>query len=298
MASTIEQGIATALPEHESASNTGADFSLSEAKVWQKKPSTKDRGELFHRGLEPTPVDPVTGLAYPIMPHKGQLTPDNSSDHHAAHKRLRRELSEVENGVVIRTSRMQKVYGPGGSLLIGNKLMPHHTPHQRYHYFFSGPEKLPEDSHEQFKYGVWAGSIYVPEFGLDVRGDKPRLARMYPDQVERLMDRQLYVGAIDTLRLFLRQYVMDNGIPQIDSQDIDRFMNTEDLEQRIEFGRIILDAASRIVSEPMETDFARARKRGRVKPMLGKCVAEVVQMNVTFGNQKKLVNQLHTALAA
>jgi hypothetical protein len=259
---------------------------------------TANRGDLYHRGLAPTPTDPLSGIAYPIMPYEGTLSEDNSSLHHAAHERNREELVNTENGVVIRTARMQRVYGPGGSLLIGKELANRHTPHQRYHYFCSGPEVLPVLPAEQFNYGVWAGSLYVPEYGLDVSGQKLKVKRLLPDQVQKLHDGQVKIGAIDTLRIFLRKYVMENGVPQTDESDIDRFMNTEDLDLRIKMGRNIMDAASRVVSEPLEVDFERARKKGRIYPQAGKCVAEVVHLNVTFGNQEKLVRQLTEAIAA
>jgi hypothetical protein len=250
----------------------------------------------YHKGFKNTPIDEVTKLPYPLLPYEG--IPTELSLHHAAHPRTRKELRGIENGDITRAARMQWVSGPAGSVLLGQKLRDFHQPHQRYHYFYKGPEWLPSTEEEQFAYGVWAGSLFVPDFGLDVSGKKAKVRRMTEEQKERLHAGQIKIGAPEYLNTFLRRYVIKHGIPHVDGEMIDDFMNTEDIESRINIGRVILSQASEVVTEPIQTDFERAHRMHSISPYLGASAAQAVNINIVNGNQEKLVRQLHTAIAA
>ncbi len=277
--------------EHDvSAPQNGADFLFAE----KYKKILKSLH--YHKGYQFTPMDETTMIPYPLLPHEG--SPAKLSLHHAAHPRGRKELINTDNGDVIRTARMQWVAGPAGSVALGKKPTDLHQPHQRYHYFYKGLEWLPSTEDEQFAYGVWAGSLYVPDFGLDVSGEKAKVRKLTEAQKDLLHAGQIKIGAPEYLNLFLRRYVIKHGVPYVDGMIIDDFMNTEDNDSRINIGRKILRQASESVTEPIQTDFEKAHRRHRISPYLGISAAQAVNINIVNGNQEKLVRQLRTAIAA
>jgi hypothetical protein len=253
----------------------------------------------YPTGIEPTPAEDFDriSIALPLVPYDS-LPTGETSDHHTMHPRVSEELIGTDNGAVIRSSRMQIVQGPAGSVREGKIPNEYHQAHQRYHYFFSGPDRKPRTVDEQFEFSIWMASLYVPRYGLDVSGNKPKKRRLTPKQINRLHDGELRVGCPGAMKVFLRNYVMEHGIPHLEGLTIEEFVESKDLDRKQELGRGILAAASEVVTIPFEKDFRKAHRLGRIKPTLDAAVAKVVQITVNEGNQEKLVKQLEHALRA
>jgi hypothetical protein len=257
----------------------------------------------FQRGLEPTPYDELTGMPLPILPFERFIDvnpcPANEiSPHHAAHPRDREELINTPNGDVTRTVRMQTVEGPGGSVEIGHTVQPWHKTHQRYHYFCSGPEWLPATEDEQFTYNIWAGSLYVPRYGLDVSGKKMVKKKLNEHQIELLHRGQIYVAEPGILRNFLRNYVLERGLQHIENKTIDEFVATPDVERKQRLGRKILALASELAAEPINSELHQARKIGYVHPIFASKNSNIVWLHVSQGNRQKIVEHVEKKIAA
>jgi hypothetical protein len=256
----------------------------------------------FYTGFEPTPCEEVGNIriAYSVVPYD-DLPTGQTSEHHTAHPRSRDELA-IEDGLIARIVRVQTVQGHSGSIRVGEVPQSYHQAHQRYHYFYSGPEWLPVTEDEQAEYAIWAALPYVPEYGLDVSGAKPKLKKLKPEQIRRLQNRELKVTNEALLRRFLRTYAAKKGAPYIEGNIIDEFVSLnpdtkKNLERKQALGRAILGQASEVVADPIEKDFRRAHKLGLIHPKLGSIAAQVLYSRVASGNQTKLVNQLQLTLA-
>lgn len=282
-----------------------------------KKPEIKEEPQF---GLEPMPHDELTGLAFPVVPYNrlvkemvrdalrlrlpnrlgsiAMIIPGrDTSSHHAAFHSSRDEL-KVINGDVIRNARKQTLLGNGGGVTRGNKLEDWLTTHQRLHYFWFGQEWLPTTPDEQFEYAFWAAAFHVAKYGVDAEGQKPRVKKLYPDQIAKLHNGQIRVAGQVDLRNFAREHIINLSAEYLDIDLVEEFLNTpeENEPRRDELSDEIYSFASIIAAGPLENNYRVARKMGQVHPALHRTASGVIRKIVLEESWKSPTQALHEKL--
>lgn len=243
-----------------------------------------------------TPRDELTGLPLPILPFEHA---EMTGWHHHAHPRNSKLLQGL-GGYSVRTVRVQLVDGHPGTAIFNKdgSINCKYGEHQRYHLFYGGPE-LPESEKEKFEYSIWATAGYVPSEAINVRGLEPTIEQMKPEQIDRLHNGEIKVSDRTFLSKFLKEYVLDQGLSEIDNTTLDEFVYTQDQERKMYLGHWILSQASEVAAEPIEGTYKVVYKAGLISPSMSSRAADVVHLGLgTPKMKKKIVEELQDKLAA
>lgn len=203
-----------------------------------------------------TPKDDLVGLPLPILPN---ITDLDLNRHHSWHPRHDPMLQSI-GGKALRLSRIQ---------LIDRKR------HAAYHQQFDGPE-IPADEREQLRLVLLACAGFVPEHGLDVSSDEPKVVMLSSSQ-RRLFravsqSRQGRCSALcylydDTaMRRFLTEYVIAQQAPGINNATIDEFLYTHSQDRRYELGKLLISDMVDAAAVSVEPHYSQARSAGLLNP--------------------------------
>lgn len=199
-----------------------------------------------------TPVDELTGLPLSIVPTRKKVpsrNPNVADWHHHFHPKEDPRLKTV-GGLALRNSRLQLVF----------RTFHNEGPH-RYHRFFDGPP-IPQDEATQFGMCVLACAGYIPENGIDLRGDVPVVKRLTEEQRSILatpnidknqeFDYHHFRYGYEPIRSFFIKYTLDQDLTSVvPESSIDEFLYTRDTERRKEKGSTILELAASAATEGM-----------------------------------------------
>lgn len=192
-----------------------------------------------------TPIDELTSLPLPITPPRKKVpnhNPNVADWHHQFHPRDDPRLKTV-GGLALRNSRLQLVF----------KTFHNEGPH-RYHRFFNGPP-IPEDEATQFGMCVLSCAGYIPEDGINLRGDEPVIRRLTDEQRAILQEPNLdknqdfdyhhFRYGYDPIRDFFIKYTLDQDLTAVVPESaIDEFLYSRDNEKRKRKGSDILELAT------------------------------------------------------
>lgn len=189
-----------------------------------------------------TPVDELTGLPLPLAP-PDCLLPLNRSDeanwHHHAHPR-RSPLLQGIAGLAVRNARLQ---------------LADLRDHTAYHGVYSGPP-LPVTPEEQFCYTVMATAGYVPGHAIDFHGRKPQIVPIDHNSRNRLWESgELKVASVESVRKFLKAYILELDTSHLYTHVIDEFLHTSDRERKEYLGYLLLAKVIERASEPLRQPY-------------------------------------------
>jgi hypothetical protein len=198
-----------------------------------------------------TPVDELTGLPLPLAP-PDYLLPLNRYDeanwHHHAHPR-RSPLLQGMAGIAVRNVRLQLAE-------LGE--------HNKYHQNYFGPP-LPETPEAQFSYTVMAAAGYVPPAAIEVNGRKPKIVSIDHEQRNRLWQSgELKVASLESVRKFLKDYVLAQDTSHLHENVIDEFLHTPDVERKQYLGNLLLAKVIERAVEPVDNPYRYAYREGLI----------------------------------
>lgn len=210
-----------------------------------------------------SPYDAHTGMPLPVLP----------VDHpNGGHTRTNNHHQWFEHAAFAGSGN------PGLQALCYSRLQ--HGPqwvHWRYHHFFAGTLP-PESVDDTFRLTVLS-QVYVPEWAVDVSGNKPRIVRPNIQQeqalraadtwrIERRPSNQAKIG------MFLMNYAIMQDLPEEQRALIDEFLSIKprmarrspEIRARKErLAARVLGKSLEVALEPTEQQFQVARKQERLK---------------------------------
>jgi len=196
-----------------------------------------------------TPVDDFSGIPLSLSPmymaeRPSRFGPD---DHHLWHERLDPRLLTL-GGRALRSSRIQRA----------NYDM-HHLDYHAYN--FRGPD-IPETVASQLRPIILGAAGYIPGRAISfTRTGEPQLV-IVPDDIRRKMwsDGQIRVERVDTVRVFLKQLILDQDLSDVRSSTIDEFLYTMDMKRKREIGNDLLARATRRATSSVKQAYVQAYK--------------------------------------
>lgn len=244
-----------------------------------------------------TPVDEYSGLPYAIAPGCKSLpknNPNKADRHHAFHPRRSPELQTVA-GLALRNCRLQ---------LVERDL--HNEGPFRYHKFFYGQMDLPTDESDIFARCIMGVSGYTPDRVIDLRTGEPFDRPITPREAKFLRKRsqdklgyKYITYNIDPIRKFFSEYVLKQNLSHLDD-DIDEFLTTPDMGQKVKVGNFILAEAAQVACDAIKPKFAESQRHGLLHPRIPADVGELVLVGLGTPEHREacLLPQLESQLLA
>jgi hypothetical protein len=223
--------------------------------------------------LEPTPVDDLYGIPYPLYPEStgppgqcAEVTGQSPEEdwHHAFHPRADVVNIDPIAGLALRTCRKQW----------GN----YRLHHNRYHHTYRGPG-LPSNTpiEDIFTRVVWATIGLIPDHAIKFDPDgSPKEVSLTPRQrTLMLKSGSICVERTKPVRVFLLAYVALHGQPAVTDVDIDKFLDTKDRATKDTLCSKLISVACHAATRPLREKYELAEKR-RLVPHRQQYIGSVV----------------------
>lgn len=227
------------------------------------------------------PVDVKTYIPLPIVP-KDTLPPPGRSHgpngvlvadwHHPYHPR-EMLMKGTPGQIALRNCRMQWV---------------DRREHDRYHALFVGPTPLREE--KIMATVLLSAAGHIPQRGIrfDQRGD-PTLMSL-SDSQRRFLWRsgQIKIANQILVRDYILNTALQNGFRGINARTIDEFLNTRDLQRKVELGNTMLGLTVYDMVEPVSDAYADAKRKEYLPPESARTVGRFA-LSIMGGHHKKRV---------
>jgi hypothetical protein len=229
-----------------------------------------------------TPVDELTRLPLPLVPLQ---TPINADWHHHFHPKRSPVLQEA-GGVAVRNARLQRC---------------DRRQHNAYHNAYFGPP-LPQTEEEQFATVIMSVAGYMPHYAIALKKGEPQIVRLYEDQRQRLQTSgEIKVGSTETVRKFLRGYVLSQSIESVNVNDltIEEFLTTQNVQRRYALGHTLLGLITEKATEKVDDTYYQARRQELLLPGLASSARRFTKTSLGSRRMRdRMVDHLHLSLAA
>ncbi len=133
-----------------------------------------------------------------------------------------------------------------------------------YHAFYNRSQEL-YSTNNAVLYVTMASAGHVPAVGLDFSGSKPREVKVSNEQREYMWRTgQIQIASVSSVRSFLEDYAIQQGLEHLAEGTIDKFLHTADKTRREELAHYILAQLIEIGFDPLRNEYRRAHQEGLI----------------------------------
>jgi hypothetical protein len=207
------------------------------------------------------PVELETGIPLVIEPRNDLppvgLTGRGANSHHSVYPRSRDEV-QTATGKAVRAARGQWV-----------AIKDHNLYHDYCDEYIAETWDFPTSADQQFGMTVLLAGGYVPEVAVTVNERGISYTHLNEHKREQMWKR----GTIKILSEFivvesLTNYMLEQDLGSAPGKDIEQFILTEDVKQRLELGDQLLRRAALSAAEGVRPFYIEAYKKKLIRPDL------------------------------
>jgi len=231
------------------------------------------------------PVDPLTQFPLPFVPldslppvpQPGDFSynPEVADFHHPVFER-----NAVEG------------FGPGGAAARDSRLQwVWRSQHVRFHREWGGlAEHMPDTPVKQYRSVVFGVAGYVPEEGISFLQRTPRVVTLSHRQREQLRHSgQLIIGNSGVrIRRFLLDYSLQNGLPAINPNLIDEFLDLSTSYRRTDRVQALTDVLLQQAIDPIVTPgikqiYEYTKRHHMLRPGIPRALGSLIRQEILSG---------------
>lgn len=231
------------------------------------------------------PIDPLTHYPLPFVPSPNlppvpqpgdfNYNPEIADFHHPVFERVAVE-SLGAGGAAARDSRLQWVW---------------RNQHIRFHREWGGlDEHIPNSPVKQYRSVIFGVAGYVPEEGVSFLQRTPRVVTLSHRQREQLRHSgQLAIGNNGArVRRFLLDYSLQNGLPAINPNLIDEFLDLSATHRRTERMQALTDVLLQQAIDPIVTPgikqiYEYTKKHHMLRPGTPRALGSLIRQEILAG---------------